>query len=38
VEEPSVEEDAIRLIVLVGIMAFVIRALIAGLREPNPDK
>ena len=32
------EEDVIRLIVLAGLMAFVIRALIAGLQEPNPDK
>jgi hypothetical protein len=35
---PPVEEDVIRLIVLVGLTAFVIRALIAGLREPHPDK
>jgi hypothetical protein len=33
-----VEEDAVRLIVLAGLMAFVIRALIAGLREPDPDR
>jgi hypothetical protein len=33
-----VEEDVIRLIVLAGLTAFVIRALIAGLREPTPGK
>jgi hypothetical protein len=33
-----VEEDAVRLIVLAGLMAFVVRALIAGLREPDPDR
>jgi hypothetical protein len=35
---PTLEEDAIRLIVLAGLMAFVIRALIAGLRETNPHQ
>jgi hypothetical protein len=33
-----VEEDIVRLIVLAGLMAFVIRALVAGLREPDPDR
>jgi hypothetical protein len=33
-----VEEDLVRLIVLAGLMVFVIRAVIAGLREPDPEK
>jgi hypothetical protein len=33
-----VEEDVVRLLVLAGLLAFVVRALIEGLREPNPEK
>jgi hypothetical protein len=33
-----VEEDAIRLIVVGSLIAFVVWAFIVGLREPNPHR